>query len=376
MRKCARLHNVIGLCRSPTDAAHAILIEGYEEVTVTGDVVGVFGYYGVVIKAAAARFDNAAAWLNSQVGVYIKSGEQATSVVRNIEIKSITSLSAGPAQGFAPYTAPGGTGLGVVVQASGANVDKVNIGQIREVGHATGVDFAFLTGTKISSVKIGSIMTDGNSVQGTNFQAGAGFTLSRLDVGSIESRNTPVALTAAWDSSDDSSVHIGAVMGVNCTLAVLALSQSADPIIECVVADNCAAAYYLAGQAAPTIGALKLVDTSVIYSVAGSSLAPALKNGWTQYAGNDEFGVDLVGGVIRLRGLVAPGSSNILCTLPPYARPRLPKRLNGTGFNGAVQSTVPVLVGSDGNILVNEIAGGTANVSVYLSLAGISFSRY
>ena len=264
LRKCAKLHNVIGLCRNPTDPSHAILIEGYEDVTVSGDVTGVFGFYGVVIKSAAVRVDNAAAWLNGQVGVYIKSGEEVTSVVRNIEIKSITSLSAGPAQGFAPHATPGGTGAGVLVQASGANVDKVHIGQIREAGHATGVDFAFLTGVKIGSVRIGSVMTEGNSVQGTNLQASPGFTLSRLDIGSIESRNTPVALTGAWDNSEYSSVHIGSVMGLNCTTAVLALSQSADPIIDCVVAENCAAAYYLAGQAKPTIGALKLVGTMAL----------------------------------------------------------------------------------------------------------------
>ena len=102
---------------------------------------------------------------------------------------------------------------------------------------------------------------------------------------------------------------------------------------------------------------------------------PSLSNDWINFGGaNSVFGVRHSGHGIWLQGLIKSGTSNTIATLPFFARPALTKRLLASGFNGSVKVAVDIVVDTSGIITINEVAGGTANVSSYLSLDPVFFS--
>jgi hypothetical protein len=131
--------------------------------------------------------------------------------------------------------------------------------------------------------------------------------------------------------------------------------------------------YLLAGGSAASIGhATRRGTTTTWFSAANGGQVPALANGWTQVSGNDAFGVTLQGHGVALQGAIKPGTSNSAASLPPGLRPATPRRFVNQGWNASnVYAPVPLTIGNDGAVLVNEAAGGTANCANLLSLASI-----
>lgn len=379
LRRGVKLHNVIGLARSPGALCHAVIAgEGVVDVVTSGDVVGCMGLHGVVIKAASVRAEQLTAYCNDGEGLIIKSDAQATAVSSDVQIDRVTVRGEGPFRSTPHAVATSGDSLQLF--ALGGAIDKVQIGEAILSGHPKGLSTRFGGNYLIRGVRIGRLSVDQYAVSGTRQALDISATglqyVRSWSIGSIEARNTDVGLVTDFvqDSNTQNHVSIGHLEVTNATRVADVGSQSYVNV-GAVVANGCSdAVYKITGTPLLKVGTLsKDASTPAVYSASGGGLVPALSNGWTVVAGGDAFGVDLLGGKVSLRGLVKPGSSSTLTTLPRWAWPPATKRLSARGRAGSAEASVPLLISTAGVVSVNEVAGGTANCTDWLSLAGIEY---
>jgi hypothetical protein len=380
-RHGVRLHNVIGLCKAPTSPNHAIIAgEGVGEVVCTGELVGAYGTHGIVFKCTGVRAATLTAYLNGGEGVIIKSDLQATAQIADVLIDKIYTRAQGPI-GWAPYvSALGVQQYGILLQSAGGTIDKVEIGQIFSSGALVGIGNLFGGNYILSSVKIGHAILDqtgtGGTPYGLQITGSAAQAVVRINIGHLECRNTTAGAKFSFfaGAALNQHVHIEHLDVANAVNAV-EIASGSYVSIGCVTTDNLSGGVYrITGTPKFLVGMLyKDANTANLYDSGGGGLVPALSNGWAQVAASDPFSVDLAGGRINLRGLVVPGASNTLSTLPQWAWPGTTKRFIAQGYNGAVQVAVPLRVTNAGVVTINEIAGGFANCATWLSLSGITY---
>lgn len=375
-----RLHNVVGLAKSPTDTVHAVIMsEGYANTVATGDIVGMFGIHGVVIKAAGVRADTIRAYCNGNEGVIIKTDAQTTAFASDIQIGKIISYAGGP-EGYAPYAIPSSAAAsgtnGLLFHCFAGNIFGVQIGEYINQGYEYGLNVIITPalGYVLDNVQIGRVTTRGNGTAGANlFAQNTGGALHAVQIGEMVNRDVPTGTICVWTTV--STVKIGALHAYNCTVAALAASASADPMIDTLTADNCAAAYQITNTAKPRVGKTLLKgSTAAYFTAAGSGQVPALGGTWAQIGGGDTFNVIPTHYGIELNGLISGGATNVVMTLPQFAWPATEKRFMVQGRAAGVQAAIPVWITAAGVVTINDAAGGVANVSNYLSLAGISYS--
>jgi hypothetical protein len=379
LRTFVRHHNVVGLCASPSAAVHAVIAgEGYDQVVTTGEVMGAYGVHGIVFKCTSVRAATLTAFCNGSEGVIIKADTQATARAGHVQIDKIYTRAQGPI-GLTPYTT-GTQSYGVLINPSGATVDLVEIGQIDTAGASIGIGNAFAGNFSSSSIKIGRAIVDATGVAGTTqglqILGSATQIVLRWNIEHLEARNVSVGAQIIFSNGPalNQHCHIGHLHAVNAQVA-LDIGSSSYLSIDTVTTDNLSSAvYHITGTPKIAVGILfKDANTPAVYDSSGGGLVPALSGGWTQVAANDPFSVDLLGGRINLRGLVKPAASPNICTLPQWAWPGTNKRFVVQGYNGATQVAVPLLVSSAGLVAINEVAGGVANCTTWLSLSGVTY---
>jgi hypothetical protein len=218
------------------------------------------------------------------------------------------------------------------------------------------------------------------TTQGVQIYAPAG-EIHRFRIGSISARNTTVGLQAIFNQGSNigDHLHVDRLEVVNAQGAI-DIANSAYVSIGTVIAENCSdAVYRITGTPKLSVGMLFMDTlTPAVYSSLSGGLVPTLSNGWTNFGGtNKAFGVDLTGGRVALRGLLKPGSSNVIATLPQWAWPTGIDRVGfAQGFNGTSIAPVPVVISaSTGEITINEQVGGYANATQWLSLSGITYDQ-
>lgn len=373
VRKNARLHNVIGLSYSPTSPTHAMIAgEGYKDVNCSGEIVGCYGTHGVVVKCSEFRADSIVAYLNAGEGVIFKTDAQASAIATNIQVDRIDIYAGGPS-GFSPY-ATTSAGVGFMLNPQAGNIGRIQIGSVSDSGHAMGMSTNFGGAYAIDGLQIGSFETDGNSICGLSLEGGAGSQILRSGIGQLQTRNTPKGIIC--NTSGTGTFSIGSHKAVNCTVAVESSTYPA-LIINSVEAVNCSdAALRLTYSARPLIGVLtKSSGTPNNFSSTSGGLVPALINGWTQFGGtNDAFDVQYVGGSISITGLLVPGTSNAVLTVPFWAVPVKNKRFIILGNTAGTIVAIPAVLDTTGTLSINETAGGFANCTSWLSLEGVTYS--
>ncbi|URI11048.1 hypothetical protein MW290_18945 [Aquincola tertiaricarbonis] len=384
LKRGIRLHNVATLCSSPSAATHSAIIgEGVTDVLCTGEVIGCYGVHGIVIKCSNVRAEALTSYGNNYEGVIIKSDLQVTAIASDINVGRVVTDANGP-PGTTPWaTALGAQDYGLLLHASGNNIDSVQIGQLRSVGAKKGIGTSFGGSYAISSVQIGAAFIDQKDVGGIRqgiqlLDGGVGQgSLLRFHVGKAECRNTTVGLQAVFHvgANLQERASIGHLLVVGADNAV-DLGNTAYVDIGTLVAEALSdAIFHITGLPSIVLGALqRTTQVPQVYSNLNGGLRPALAGTWSQVSGNDPFGVDLLGGRVNLRGLVKPGGNNLVATLPAWAWPLTPKRFMATGSAAGNQTAVPVVVGADGTVRVNEATGSTANCSEWISLSGVSYS--
>jgi hypothetical protein len=379
LRRGAKLNHIIGLCYGPNVTAHGVIVgEGYTDVVCTGEIAGCYGLHGIVIKCSQVKAEQLTGYLNGTDGIIIKSDLATTAVSNSVQIDRIVSYAGGPS-GWSPYATPttttGTSNFGILLHAYATSVSKIQIGEVLENGHTIGLKTQFDGAFVLDSLKIGCIVTDANADAGVWLTAStaAGASMQRVQIGKIETRNTQTGVIFDWVTS--SFAEVNAIHAVNCTNAALSTTSSASPVIDVLVAENCGAAFQITSTSKPLIGKTLLTGTTTVYyQTSGTGQSPSLSNSWAQVGGGDTFNVILKGYGVAFNGLISGGSTNVLMTLPQFARPTTEKRLMLQGRGGGGQGAVPVVVATSGVVTINDAAGGTANVTLYLSLAGLEYS--
>jgi len=380
LRRGARLSNVIGLCESPTSATHAIIAgEGYTDVSCDGDIIGVYGVHGVVFKCDHVTADTVKAYANASEGLIIKSDQQATAKANNISI-SKAILSAGLPIGVssAAATAIGIAQSGVQFMCVDSNsMNNVNINFLSASGQKHPIEYVFTGPAIMRSVYVDKAILDcigsasGNSGVFCN-QNLAGGEFLNSGVGDLEVRNTEVGLqlqlTSAGGRNLFKSNHLSAI---NCRNAI-DISNSSRVNIDTVSAENCTSGVVnISDYAKPRIGTINK-DSASGPDITG--LVPALSANWASVVGGPAFSLSLSSWGVVFNGLIMPTSTNqAVATLPVWARPVSTKRFTVNGSNGNTISAVSVTIDTSGVITVNEVGGGVANCSSWLSLDGVSY---
>ena len=384
LRRGINLTNVVTLSSSPGAPTHSAIVgEGVTDVVINGKLTGCYGVHGIVIKCANVQADKLASYCNKSEAVIIKSDVQETARATAIDIASIVTSAGAPPGTFPAATAIGLQQYGLLFLALGGDIDGVQIGMVRSSGATVGIGTDFQQDFAIASVKIGSAIIDQEGAAGTRiglkllgYGVGGG-RIQRFRIDSLECRNTTAGVQAIFSVGPNRQerASIGHLTVVKAQGAI-DIGNSAYLDVGMVVGEDLTGGLYrITGTPSLLVGGHQ-VDATVptIFNPLAGALVPVIGAGWTQFPKNDPFVVDLVGYGRELSGLVRPnGTTNRVCTLPQFAWPASTKRFYCAGQSGGVATVVPVVVGSDGSVLVNEVAGGTANCSDWLSLAGIRF---
>lgn len=377
LRRNARLHNIIGLNYSPSSLTHSVIVgEGYQNVTCTGEIVGCYGVHGIVIKCGNVKAEQFTSYCNEGEGVIIKSDAQATAICYNVQIGKIFVSSSGP-DGWSPYAAAT-TGNGLYLHCSANNIDGVQIGDLISSGYPRGIKTDISASYILANVQIDSARIDCSNIAssvGVDLQAPSSSYIQQLQFGNLHVRNCTIGIVAQY-FQNGYLTSFSNVDAVTVTDVVLQIGNTANVNISAINART------VTNAIARITATPKLLFGQVFRDFAGcpmfhsgsGGLVPTLKNSWTQYAGNDTFRVELEGGRVNMRGLIVPGTNNNPTQLPQWARPTETKRFVGQVYNGTTQTSAPITVSPDGNVYVNEAAGGTANCTAWLSLAGCSWT--
>jgi hypothetical protein len=183
--KTLNTQNLIGLCDSPSSAVHALLFEGYAQHT-GGNLHGVYGYFGIVIKNRNVQLTTLKATDPSDTGIYFKSdntfGQCADVQVDAIEVVGATA---------------GAVDYAVRLQADSALMDNIQIGKIRAQGHGTSLLVQTLdtVGAAFGAAYIGSIISESAATDDVFiYNLKPSGELNRVEIGSLISIN-PAAKT-------------------------------------------------------------------------------------------------------------------------------------------------------------------------------------
>lgn len=181
--KTLHTENLIGLCNSPSSAVHALLFEGYAQHT-GGNLHGVYGYFGVVLKTRNVQLTTLKATDPSDTGIYFKS-DSIYGQCSNVQVDAIEIV--GSSAGAVDYA--------VRLQADSALMDNIQIGKIRAQGHGTSLLVQTLnsSGAEFGSAYVGSIISDGATTDDVFvYNLKPGGRLNRVEINSIVSIS-PVA---------------------------------------------------------------------------------------------------------------------------------------------------------------------------------------
>ncbi|MCZ2495727.1 hypothetical protein GN316_03050 [Xylophilus sp. Kf1] len=372
-----RLHNVRCLCHSPNVLVHALIAgEGYAGIDLTGVIEVAYGYHGIVFKGCDVNAGKLRAYMNAGNGVILKTDVQTSAVATRINIESVETTTRAP-EGTVPHTpAADGTGnAGLTLNPAGGTVSFVTVGSVRDVGHATAVAALYGGPFALDNIDIGGITGDFNPLCTLNIGGvPAGGKIDRFHCGNVFGRNTPCAVLSNAGTPRIDSVH-----AVSATVVLEAMGTSG-VIVTSVTAEQMGAGVFRIGQnARPSIGPVVRYDNGLpMYTVSAGILgvpgtAPSFVNGWSAVDGLEAMGARLAGDMVVLKGAMKPGTSNFAIQLPFFMHPPSDRRGLAQGNDGATLTAVPVKVNTNGVVSINEITGGTANVSAFLSLTGFSF---
>lgn len=377
LKRSARLHNIRCLSSAPNSPTHALIIaEGYQDVVATGTIEVAMGTHGVVIKASNVQVDSITAYCNASNGVDIKTDTSFSGSAKSnfIQIGKISTWAGAPSA-FSPHAVAGKTGAGVRLETSAGAIDIVQIDTIFDFGHAAGV---MLNGTAtISNVQVGKITGEGNDYA---FRGNAAAML-RCNFGDVVGRNCDIAALCEWTESSGSATNqFRSVTGINCAV-VLDCATGCAPTVGMVSGENVTTAMFrLRGAARPIIGAVNWKGAAARFASDFGGSVYTIAADWAPYATGTPAPVAVLptGGMVMLSGIVTPssGTSNpVFLALPGWAIPLNTKRLLARGATtGGVESSVPITIGTDGLVKVNELGSGVSAMTKWLSLDGLCFS--
>jgi hypothetical protein len=208
--------NIIALAKTKTSAIHALLFEGYQRVS-GGNISGINGYFGCVIKCRNVQLTSINTDNNFETGVYIKS-DNVYGQASNIQISQIRTKNA--------------DSYGTRIQAdSNPNAD-VQIGTIYGEAHANTLFVQTIDpGPTARQIAVGSII-------------------------SKSSTNACVLIYSLAASGSIDAVSIGSLISINPAVKVINIIAEATSRVGSVAFDRVYASYAAGTSQATMDGAV------------------------------------------------------------------------------------------------------------------------
>ena len=355
-RKNINVRNVVGLTRigdynDAQAAFHAVLLEGLRGGS-ADNVVGVGGWFGVVLKVADFNVGKVIGRENDAASVYLKSNSYAT--VDRVNIESVIASN---------YIARGFVGL--LVQSSDAELQAVTVGNVSVMGGANAVRVEGEVSQPCVSVAIGNIATRGGS---TGFSVRG--PVYGLTVGTV----------SVWQPSDTGFLTAGNTSGthpIDVTIDTLRVVPSATSTKAVDIGNQGTKVVFNSVNAAGAGGSIEsgsiinVQPTTEIGQYFGTLNAngslPALVNGWAaSYA--QPTGVVAKSGWTRGYGRLssAAATSDTFMTIPSGMRPNnLEFFTSMTAHDGSTGKVVPVnvQVSANGNVSIYPNRASYTNIS-------------
>jgi hypothetical protein len=360
-----------------TAQQHSLL---FEHITglVEENITTVGGYFGNVVKAIDVQITNLnSSGTTSSCGI-VKS-DDLFGVAAHVTITGLTMNNCGD-----QFT----------LDTFGATVSDVTITDIHATNMVGGVFLArglpdATTGAQgfVDNVKIsGGYMTNTSGNDVMSFMSGVtNVELSHLSiVGAAAGRDGIVfqELGKSDNSATDISISGLSSISPNGGYGITSFGQT-DSVSDIRCTSVQLACVASSGNT-PQPGLLRISNitsdtpvffsfpnSSVIYADQGAWQTPTFTNGWTAFgASNSAPQYRLDRGRVYLKGLIVPGATATVTTLPPGFVPLEIDRFAADGFTGAAFGVCEVLIAPSG---VVQVTNYTTCATSYVSLDGISF---
>lgn len=363
--------NLISLLKDSATVGHGVLIENVNSGCLEGDIIGVYGVHGVVIKSENINGDNLRGYMNKTDCVIFKSDTFAPG--GNVQISNVIAEKYLP--NCIPHSAPATSESGIYFNPELQNYTgpfQIGNARIRDAKYA--ILGGSATGTVGADIQINNIDIDGidGSTEWGIFMSNLGF-FPRLSFGDVNIKNVKNAAYIRYgdvNSSGNAQTTINSLKITKCKgIAILAAGHSKLSINSLDVF-GATTAYYVEANARMFIGRSNLVGVTNVWGLNPYTVSP----GWEKEGtGNSALDVYYDGFKVNLKGLIVSreGAAGLLMTLPTYLRPTEGMRFLAYKNERKTHGSCLIGISSDGLVTIDD--GVAPEVGSYISLDGISW---
>lgn len=344
-----RIGSVVTLGPGGSTLGHGFLFESIDGGSVDY-VESRLHWHGVVIKSRNIKAGTLVGTLNLQENVLLKSDYYAT--LQNVSVDKVICT------GDVGFNA----GYGFQILADAAHGSEISVAQVivdqSNIGTALIANSTFV----LADINIGEMMIrscpTGYKLTGTNLKR------SNVNRAKIDTFTSAVVVDAAVTSKDHGIDSLGIAIGtygVDCSGFVRVGDIHAESVTWAIYHRTSGARIYHSGG-------YEGVSVTNFWAA-----TPTLSPTWANLGGsNDLYSMGTLGGMVRMAGLLIPGSSptTTICTLPVNIRPAANLRFPCLAYNGSVWSVVELLIAAATGVVS---ISATSPTSSYLSLRGVEW---
>ncbi|ENQ1070515.1 hypothetical protein ACENXD_001943 [Enterobacter bugandensis] len=363
--------NVIGLLKDSATVGHGVLIENVNGGSTEGDIIGINGVHGVVIKSENINCENLRGYMNKTDCVIFKSDTFAPG--GNIQVSNVIAELILP--NCDPHSKPLIPESGVYFNPELQNyTGPVQISNVRVRGAKYSILGGSATGTVGADIQIGNLDIDG--AQGVTewaiFMANLG-EFPRLSLGNVNIKNVKNAVYINYidESSSDNAITTIESLKITNAQSIGVLTDGHSRVkIGAVDMLSVKTAYYQGENSILEIGSESLARVTTKF---GNSTY-IVGAGWTNVGeGNSTLNVFYSGYEVKLKGLIqaGTGATSLIMTLPAYLRPAESLRFIAYKKEGA-DGTGMINIATNGRVTLGD-TGAKPVTGSYISLDNISW---
>ncbi|HFO0269335.1 TPA: hypothetical protein ACHICZ_000656 [Enterobacter asburiae] len=366
-----RARNVIGLLENSSTVGHGVLIENVNGGCTEGDIIGVHGVHGVVIKSENINCENLRGYMNKTDCVIFKSDTFAPG--GNIQVSNVVADAMLP--NCDPHSKPLIPESGVYFNPELQNyTGPVQISNARVCGAKYSILGGSATGTIGADIQIGNLDIDG--AQGVTewaiFMANLGV-FPRLSLGNVNITNVKNAVYINYidESSSDNAITTIESLKIKNAQSIGVLTDGHSRLkIGTLDMLSVKTAYYQGENSILEIGSESLTSVTTKYGNNPYSIG----SGWVNVgSGNSTLDVFYSGFEVKLRGLIQAGSgaTSLIMNLPAYLRPAENLRFVAYKKEGT-DGTCLIGISTSGLVTLGDTGENPVSGS-YISLDGIGW---
>lgn len=363
--------NVISLLKESSTIGHGILIENVNDGYLEGDIIGIYGVHGVVIKSENISCDTLRGYMNKTDCVIFKSDTFAPG--GNIQVSNVIAEVKLP--NCKPHSTPDVSESGIYFNPElQSYTGPIQIGNARIRDAKYAILGGSSTGTVGADIQISNVDIDGDggSTDWAIFMANLGI-FPRLSFGNINIKNVKNGIYIRYgdvNSSGNAQTTINSIKITQSQNIGILIDGCSKLTIGSVDMFGVKTAYYQGHDSIIKIGTESLVGVENKFGqnpyVVGS--------GWKNYGdGNSTIDIVYSAYEVKLKGLILAEdevTGNIIY-LPGFLRPRESLRFTAYKNTDGLGGTCLIVVSSSGIISIDD--GIAPPVGSYISLDGIGW---